>query len=232
MELILMGVVHRDPRGKRRLERMLHWLKPDAVSVELSPLGLMWREGEGRRVRRRLDRLTLNLPPEKRGHHQIRLLRAALGVPFEYEAARSYALERGIPLHLVDINWTSRNHLLLFEREILTPSNLKRLTSREDRPLHLVVRGEYGKAEHWLRCSFVWGLKGRWDGLDDRRERFMACRLRSLCRRYSRLVHVGGWMHLIHDPERRTLFCRLQDLFPRRILLTGLEVPPFFSRHT
>ncbi len=199
--------------------------------MELSPLGLAWREGEGRRLRDKLDRLTSNLPPEKRGHHRIRLLRAALDIPFEYEAARSYAVKQGIPLHLVDINWTSRNHLPLFEQEILTPSNLERLTSEEGRPLHLVVRNEYKKAERWLRGSFVWSLEGRWDGLEERRERFLACRLRSLCRIYACLVHVGGWIHLIPEPGRRTLFCRLQDLSPRRILLTGVEVPPF-NRHT
>ncbi|RLA85004.1 MAG: hypothetical protein DRG31_04125, partial [Deltaproteobacteria bacterium] len=56
-------------------------------------------------------------------------------------------------------------------------------------------------------------------GLLPKRERSLAFRIRKLLFRHpgKRLLHIGGWMHMIDAPH--TLFWFLKDLGPRRLLL-------------
>ena len=52
--LILIGTVHGDPRGQARAGKLLHHLRPDLVTVEISPFSLGYRLKHGRRWQRQL----------------------------------------------------------------------------------------------------------------------------------------------------------------------------------
>lgn len=223
--IILVGVVHRDPEGHELLLRLLESLRPEALCVEFSPLGLTWREHRSAHLRKRLERILEHFPPEVKGHPQVQLIRAALEMPFEYIAPLAYAEIHGTPLHLVDYNWLSRAHLPLYESEILTLDNIGALVAGEDRPLEEIVESVYQRAMQCLEDPVV---TARWDGevLDRKRERFLACRVRRAAQRHAQIVYVGGWEHLHIGREDHSLAVFLKNLCPRRMLLRGGELPP------
>jgi hypothetical protein len=221
MELTLVGVVHRDPEGHLALRGLLEQLSPDALSVEFSPLGLLWRETNGTTLLQRLDALLQDLPAERRDHYQAQLVREALRVPFEFLACREYGEEHALPVHCVDLNRISREHLPLYEKEILTRENLMSTTSTQGRPLAQMIDEEYRTAAGRLAGDTL-GLWIPYPWKDDfgrARERFLGCRVRQILMRHDRVVHVGGWTHMVLDQGDRSLASLLRDFTPRRVLL-------------
>jgi hypothetical protein len=59
-----------------------------------------------------------------------------------------------------------------------------------------------------------------------RRERVRARRLRRLVARHRRVVHLGGWEHLVDWQDRPGLWGSLADLKPRRGLLDEADRLP------
>ncbi len=59
-----------------------------------------------------------------------------------------------------------------------------------------------------------------------RRERFLARRLRRLASRHRRVVHLGGWEHLVAWQDSPGLWRELADLKPRRLLLDEADRLP------
>ncbi len=228
MSVILVGVVHKDPDGYGRLSGLLESLRPEAISVELSPLGLIWREERGQGLLRLLDSMVQGLPFQGHLSGHLDLLREGLRVPFEFTASLAYSQRNGIPLHLLDLNWVSVQHLPLYESELLTEENLMLLSELPSEPVRVAVKRSYLRAARCLargvggldREATVWG-----DVTARRRERLLACRLRRLAKRHGTVAHVGGWVHLMHDPEGLTLASLLRDLDPRRVLLEGGQGP-------
>ncbi len=221
--LILVGVVHRDPQGGKYLSRLLQEIQPQAVGLELSPLGLLWREAKSLELLGKLEELLKEFPDSARAHPELELIAEALRFPFEYLAGLDYTSSRGIPLHLTDLNWISREELPRYEAEILTRENLAALLSRGPISLEEKVQAAYGRASRCLNsgCSLQEvGIRAPWRGKRGLlRELFLACRIRNMARRYDALVHVGGWVHLVEDPLGLSLASLLRDLQPQRILL-------------
>jgi hypothetical protein len=225
MALFLIGVVHRDPRGYGKLLGLLEGLEPEAITVELSPFGLLWREREGRRLLEKLNAMLKGFPPDAGDHPEVILLRLTLDLPFEYLASWDYARGKGLSVHLVDVNWISRRELPLVEKEALTERNLKELLAREPRCLDMAFRSAYGKA---LKCiqgerSLVEvGVFPPWStfiGL--LRERILACRIEKIASLYTKVVHVGGWIHMVSDPTGKSMASLLNHLHPEKILLAS-----------
>lgn len=227
MSLILVGVVHKDPDGYDRLSGLLESLQPEAITVELSPLGLLWRETRGRGLLGALDSLGRRLSlADPRGH--LELVSEGLKVPFEFTASLAYSERHGAALHLLDLNWVSLRHLPLYESEVLTEENLMLLGEVPSARVRVVVERAYRRAARCLAEG-----PGRWEketaiweeATGRQRERLFACRLRRLAQRYEGLIHVGGWVHLIQDHEGLSLANLLRDLSPARILLEGGDGP-------
>jgi hypothetical protein len=202
---------------------LLGALGPEAVSVELSFLGLRWREQNSAILLQRLERLVRSLPPGRRNHHRIRLIRETLRIPFEFTAARAYADRHGLPCHLVDLNRISRENLPLFDSEIVNPKNLGIVVREEDRRLPDIIGVEQRRAARCLRGELSLaeaGVRTDWNHAPGRlREAFLACRIRKLAAHYGTMVHVGGWVHLMEDREGRSLASLLVDLSPDKVLL-------------
>lgn len=228
MSLVLVGVVHRDPDGYERLSGLLESLKPEVVTVELSPLGLIWREGKGQELLGLLDSMVRGPSFGSRPRGHLEFLREGLRVPFEFTASLAYSKRNGVPLHLLDLNWVSWQNLPLYESEVLTEENLMLLGELPSDPVRVVVARAYLRAARCLARG-LGGLEREatmWQDVTGRqRERLLACRLGRLVKRHGQVAHIGGWVHLMHDQEGLSLASLLRDLNPRRVLLEGGDGP-------
>lgn len=223
MNLTLVGVVHRDPEGYQRLLSILEEVRPEAIGVELSPLGLAWRERNRDRLLGKLQDLLMRLGPDAKGHPQISLIREALEIPFEFRASMEHSRRHGVPVHLLDLNRISREELPLLEKEVLTHRNLRVLLGVGGPSVEQQVASAYRKA--WLclegRLS-LWeaGVRPPWtDGLSLLREKYLACRIRGSLASHRSFLYAGGWVHLVEDPNGPTVARILEDLRPRKMIL-------------
>lgn len=229
--LTLIGTVHRDSLGEERLGALLDRLAPDVVTLEMSPVSLGYRQQHGRlllqRLERILDRLAVDPVDHERlaGHPTIVDIRSLLGLPFEYRGAAAYAARRGCPLILVDNGDIARHKLRQIEVELITLRNLRTLTSLpavhagDDLESYVAAQTLLAAdAPLSLRRAYLEGRRGT-EGIGPR-DRAMAAAIREqLVKRPRHLVHIGGWVHLIDDPDGATLFSLLADQTPERCLL-------------
>lgn len=231
--LTLIGTVHRDRHGESKLRRLLNELRPGEITLEMSPAALSYRQHHARaqllRLERILDRLAAELGRDRQAlqaHPSVADIWALLAPPFEYRSAAAYAEAAGIPLSLVDLSEVSAAKLKKVESDLITYRNLKVLvglpaesetTAEEGYAVaRSMVLGNAGRA---VRRSFLEKRRGR-EGVGPR-DAWMAEEIRRRLNAHPqrRLAHIGGWVHLVEDDGGETLYSRLQDLAPRRLLL-------------
>jgi hypothetical protein len=227
IDLILIGTVHGDPRGQARAGKLLQHLRPDLVTVEISPFSLSYRLKHGGRWQRQLAAALAELPAGAERHLAIQRLAAQVALPFEVRAAREYNRRLNVPWRPLDLGFLSRRHLPRYATELLTPANLEALLATGDGELKDFVAAEFRRARQ------AWAGAPRRRILPCvpetvRRERFLARRLRGLASRYRRVVHLGGWEHLVAWENSPGLWPDLADLQPRRVLLDEADQLPDF----
>ena len=216
--LIFIGTVHGDTRGYARAGTLLAHFKPDMVTVEISPFSLRYRLKHGPGWQRQLAQALLELPAAAARHLAIQRLAAQVALPFEVRAARDYHRSSGVPWRPLDLGSLSRRHLPRYGPELLSPTNLRALLATADGSLEEYVATEFNRAHLALvRPPRRLPTFGTPEIL--RRERFLARRLRALASRYRRVVHLGGWEHLVAWQDAAGLWRDLADLRPRRLLL-------------
>jgi hypothetical protein len=228
--LILIGTVHGDPQGQARAGKLLYHLRPDLVTVEISPFSLRYRQRYGAGWQRQLAQsLALaELPADAARHLAIQRLTAQVALPFEVKAARDYHRRVGVPWRPLDLGFLSRRHLPRYGPELLSPANLKALLTTPDGPLVEYVVAEFRRARLALarpprRLSSP-GVSETW-----RRERFIGRRLCQLASKHRLVVHLGGWEHLVDWQDSPGLWRALADLSPGRVLLDEADRLPDFS---
>jgi hypothetical protein len=222
LEIILVGVVHGDPQGYNKAMALLEELRPAAVGVEISRYSWDYRRRWVRRWQEQFRAAQAALPPAHRQHLALQRLAAQIALPFEVRAAAAYARCHRRVWAPLDINAISREHLPRYHRELLTPENLRHLTADPDGSLAAFIRREYDRAVHllgrpgapWPRCLAV-------DPQSTMREKVLAHRLRRLAQQWSRVVHFGGWEHLIYTGGHHTLADLLAPWEPQRLLLSS-----------
>ena len=223
--LILIGTVHGDPQGQVRAGKLLHHLRPDLITVEISPFSLGYRFKHGRRWHRQLAASLAELPAGAERHLAIQRLAAQVALPFEVRAAIDYSRRVNIPWRPLDLGFLSRRHLPRYETELLSPANLQALLATPDGELKDFVAGEFRRARQALagapRRRIFPGLPETW-----RRERFLVRRLRGLVARHRRVVYLGGWEHLVAWDDAPGLWRDLADLKPQRVLLDEADRLP------
>ena len=227
MSLILIGTVHGDPRGQARAGKLLHHLRPDLVTVEISPFSLGYRLKHGRGWQRQLAAALAELPAGAECHLAIRRLAAQVALPFEVRAAGDYSRRVNVPWRPLDLGFLSRRHLPRYATELLSPANLEALLATADGELEDFVAGQFCRARQ------AWAGPPRRRIFPDvpetlRRERFLARRLRRLVSRHRRVVHLGGWEHLVEWKDSPGLWPDLADLKCRRVLLDEADRLPDF----
>jgi hypothetical protein len=226
--LILIGTVHGDPQGRTRAGEFLDYLKPDLVTVEISPFSLRYRGEYGARWQRQLADALAGLPEGAARHLAIRRLAALIALPFEVQAACDYRSRAGVPWRPLDLGFVSRRHLPRFGPELLSPANLQALLKTADGGLEEFVAAEFRRARKTLARAPRRPIS---PGVTEtaRRERLLARRLRALASRHRRVVHLGGWEHLVAWEDSPGLWGALADLKAGRLLLDKADRLSAFS---
>jgi hypothetical protein len=130
-----------------------------------------------------------------------------------------------VPWRPLDLGFWSRRHLPRYGPELLTPANLEALLTTADGELKDFVAGQFQRAREALARAPRRPISP--GGLETvRRERFLARRLRGLAVGHRRVVHLGGWEHLVAWRESPSLGGDLADLNPRRVLLDEADGLP------
>jgi hypothetical protein len=223
--LILIGTVHGDPRGQARAGKLLQHLRPDLVTVEISPFSLRYRRRHSVHWQRQLAAALAELPAGAALHLAIQRLAAQVAMPFEVQAARDYSRSASVPWRPLDLGFLSRRHLPRYGPELLSPANLKALLATPDGSLEDFVAGQFRRA----RLALAGAASRPFNpGAPEtrRRERFLARRLRGLAARHRRVVHLGGWEHLVDWQDSGGLWTDLADLSPGRVLLDEADRLP------
>ena len=225
--LIMAGTVHRDPEGYPRLLQLLEREQPALVTVEVSPYGRIFRTQQAAAWRTTLRENLWRIKKEEgRPMREIISKSAILEIffllkePYEWQAAKVYADRYGIFLRDIDLSCYSEDKLSHLS-ELLSVNNLRTLLHIPFPDLSWQVESEYSRARfRFLYPSSAWlptrEVKAR--------EAHMAEKIRSFVQRAKgkKMLHVGGWEHLIEFSQGKSLFELLQDLRPQRILLSSM----------
>lgn len=215
--LLLVGVVHLDPRGFGKALRFFQRHRPDLILVELSPFGLRFRLRHGRALARRLRKNLKKAAKSNaisfsraRRHPAITNIFRQLALPFEYRAAVRHAGSSGARVVLVDSSRFSRYWIGLWP-ELITVDNLRKLLASpiaqpsapsiyraaQDSLLNQ-PDGPHPRARFQVTST---------DEMWAEREHHLADRIRETLtrRRPQRPIYIGGWQHLTVNAFSPTL---------------------------
>ena len=218
-QLYFLATVHGDPAGYERAWRFFEQLQPQIITVEISRFSVRYRERAVRGWRRQLSEALKSLPPEAARSLAVARVAAQAEVPFEYRAARDWGEVHKVPVKLLDRGALARQHLPRYADELLTAENLRCLCENGAiGTLKEFVAKEFRRAR-LAREGKPISLPRLADAEDSLRERLWARRLMSLTAKGKRVVHLGGWEHLVPWPGGGGLFRLLWDLKPGIMLL-------------
>ena len=226
--LVMVGTVHRDPRGKARLLRLLQREQPSAVSVEISPYARIFRNQKAAAFRAALRENLRRIHQEEGlawrrilSHSAIQGIFLLLKEPYEWRAAKAYGEETKCRIQDIDLSEYSEEKLTQLP-DLVSRENLRTLLSLSFPGLNEQVRNLYGRARFlFSHPPSVW--------LENRevreRESIMAEKIRGIVIQEvgGKIVHIGGWEHLLEFSEQSSLYSLLQEFHPRRVLLADGE---------
>lgn len=229
VHLVLVGTVHRDPEGHDKLLSILNEEDPDCLTVEMSPYAVRFRREKrfvlASRVCDILEDFAREAPAslcrDPLFHPAIRNVLALIGFPFEYLAVTAFSRSRDVPFHCIDRSDFSKEKLLRVERDLITRDNLRALARLSPSEVYREIEQEYSLASMAFGKGQIAAYPRQDNGEVVARDRYMAGKIRALLdgSRYRRLLHVGGWEHLIDHGKKDTLFTLLSNLRPQRRLL-------------
>ena len=223
-KLLLVGTVHRDPRGFGKLLRLLEREAPDFITVEISPYALEFRAKQAPRLRALLRENLKKIQREEGGsdrgfltHGEIQGIFFLLKVPFEWRAAERYARKHRSGLKAIDLSAYSEEKLAQVP-ELIEPDNLRALLRGPRPPLENRVSRQYEKARAlWCSAPAFRSISEE----TREREKHMAGEIRRLMEAGDKrkILHAGGWEHLLPALQETSLYARVEDHKPRRFLL-------------
>lgn len=221
----MIGTVHHDPRSAAPLAELLAQLQPDQLTVEISPEVVAYRQTHGILLLRKLGMIVERLLGQAAPTHPgIVAIRNLLGLPYEFRVACAYAEEQGIEVQAIDQSDSSLAKLRPVEERLISLEHLRRIAASpgasppDNTRRYELARQLLASPDARLRRAFLQGCRGE-EGIGPR-DRHLAAKLRALAQSQpGHLVHIGGWVHLLDDPDNETLYSLLSDLAPRRLLL-------------
>lgn len=222
--LLLVGTVHRDPQGKPALLELLEKERPAFIAVEISPYARTFRLEKGACCRAILRKNLAKIHGEEGlpwrkilSHGAIQGIYLLLKMPYEWRAAEQYARKNGAVVEESDLSRYSEEKLSRIA-ELVSEENLLALLGSPSPGVAGEAAAQYRRARALF--SRPPSVSSR-SGGEDEREAFMAGNIRRMVARAGgkKVIHVGGWEHLVELSGRASLFGLLQDLLPRRVLL-------------
>lgn len=216
--LILLGTVHNDPQGFKRLREFLEREKPDCILVELSPYALRYRLRHQRYLHKTLTRNLRSAAAESNvplieafQHPEVAAIRRQISLPMEYRAAASYAQTGLSGVFPVDYSLFSRKWIATWP-ELLSPRNLCILLTQPSttRSISTIYELAARSMEKNASPSIFYETtfqKSEKDPLWAEREYHMAMRIIHVLRAFSpqNPVYLGGWWHLTSGGPTSTL---------------------------
>ena len=190
--------------------RTLDSFAPDLISVEISPFSVYYRTRHMTKWLRRFREVVSELPARKQRHGRLRLLRRQLLLPYEWTAARDFAEDHGIRALAIDSGRLARLELSEWENGLLSRENLTALADSPDINIeehfitcrkHALSLIEQPNRHHPSIHPLSWLEEPEWA----ERERLLARRLMRLLKIRRRVVHIGGWMHLVAGSPWKTV---------------------------
>jgi hypothetical protein len=231
-EVILIGTVHRDPQGYTKLYSRLCKLNPSVITVEVSQYALKWREMNASLLKDHLLRKVKQILMQDPSlgifetvitYGRIRAILSTLDIPYEYRAALAYSKFMGIQIYPIDSSMISRSKLGIVKKELLQIKNLIELIQDKEYNLEREIIENYLLAHTYFRSpqNFLWHYNQSEHQEIEKRDKIMAKRICLILRKKSqyRLVHIGGWEHLIEADGFKNLYFSIKDLQPLRSLL-------------
>ncbi len=222
--LVMIGTVHRDPKGFGKLLRVLEREDPVFITVEISPYALEFRAKQASYFRAILRENLKKIQGEDGmsyrcflSHGEILGIFLLLKAPFEWKAAEAFAEKRKVGLKAIDLSAFSEEKLACIS-ELIDPDNLRALLRNSSPSIDSQVGWKYKRAQTLWNSTAVAGFISE---EVQQRERHMAGEIRRLMEKShkGKMLHVGGWEHLLPAPQGKSLYERLQEFRPRRILL-------------
>ncbi len=194
--LYLVGTVHLDFDSAPTLMRLLEDLEPCGVTVEISRFSVEYREKMEAVWLARLAEIQRSRP-HIGTHYRIELLRRQLSMPFEWRVAKGFCGPRQIPCIPVDWGGLAKAELPTWLSELVTPENLEALAAQPPLELHDYLESHRDRArrafQRSLQVRAPWSDSPSWE----RREKILTKRVETLLKRFERLVHIGGWSHVV-----------------------------------
>jgi len=195
-EFFMLGIIHRNRRNDQLLEEWIGKLRPEVITLELSPYGLAFRRSMGEAYRRKIDDIYNSLRLE--GHtcppSQLDDLYSYVEVPREYKIAGDYCRRNGACLYPVDMDLFSFMKLREID-ELISRENIRKCLSEN------AQRG--GSVEEVLAGLYFRSGVTAFSYSDEMalRDRFMCHGIGLLMKRLcdKRFLHIAGWQHL-KDP--------------------------------
>jgi len=224
--IVLVGTVHRDPKGYTKLFQLLEQERPSIITVEISPYSRAFRAQQAAALRARL-RENLQKVGRERGRSLREIISQsavleiflALREPYEWRAAKNYAERHGIELMDIDLSGYAEEKLSHLA-ELISPENVRALLHLPSFDLSRQVESQYARAKFLFdHPPSLWPV----DEEVRHREAHMAEKIRGFARQKNegKTLHIGGWEHLVEFPQGKSLFGLVKDLQPTRIILAS-----------
>jgi hypothetical protein len=221
VKIHLIGTVHADIDGERRLEKALREEEPEIVTVEMGKELFYYLDEAKKKGESLIRRMQIKGCDE----NHIKNVRRVMGAHgFEYRGCKSYCEKRGIPLHYIDDGetypWIS-NFLdeekpkKIPKRNILEKN--RKFTNSWYRLFQAIFEGKLsgGGIGEIYSNALPYKILGE-------RDRFMASRIQELASNCDgKIVHVGGLIHLIENNV--TLYSGIREYNPSRKVLKAYD---------
>ncbi len=205
-ELIFLGTSHIDPEGYERLRVFLQRIEPQIIILEVSGFAIAFRKTIGALYRKillkRVKRFNLSMNAE------IENAISFFDIPYEYRASKRYARAHGARVILADFSLLSLIRLVP-SYQFMRKKNIRSLSEpRENRFAgeRKIAKRVFADGDPLMIRVKASGFTG--DRLLMIREKILLRRIHKIISRYRsrKIAYIGGWEHLIDDPEKRTLY--------------------------
>lgn len=193
----MLGIIHRDKANSRVIGGWLKKIRPDAVTLEFSPYGLMFRKTWGTLYRKKIESILTRMRHDGQtcNEEALSFLGAYIDLPAEYKAASLYCRENNASLHLVDMDLFSYMNLKNID-ELFSEDNIRNIAATQGSPTS-------GNERAMARLFFNSGIEMIPYTEEMRiRDGYMSRKIGTLLQnnKVERCItHITGWQHL-KDP--------------------------------